>query len=132
MKTRTYLSGELVDAGRNLHNGSSAIDFNKGKEPPNTFPQSPRLFWIQQTLALAACFLCQLDSNVYGKAPGWGCKGKRALQSVEPSAASIPLKVNPKGFTWYKKLCAFFFLIVFPGIHSMFYRKKIMTSFLRM
>jgi hypothetical protein len=29
-------------------------------------------------------------------------------------------------------LCAFFFLIVFPGIHSMFYRKKIMTSFLRM
>jgi hypothetical protein len=29
-------------------------------------------------------------------------------------------------------LCAFFFLIFFPGIHSMFYRKKIMTSFLKM
>jgi hypothetical protein len=66
------------------------------------------------------------------KPRGGGCMGKRALQSVEPSAGSIPLKLNPKGFTSHKKSCAFFFLVVFPGIHSMFYRKKIMTSFLKM
>jgi hypothetical protein len=58
--------------------------------------------------------------------------GKRALQSVQPSAGSIPLKLNRNGLTWHKKSCAFFFLIVFPGIHSMFYREKLMTSFLKM
>ncbi len=58
--------------------------------------------------------------------------GKRVLRSVEPSAGSIPIKLDPKEFTWDEKLCAFFFLIFFPGIHSMFYRKKIMTSFLKM
>jgi len=57
------LSGELVDAGRNLHDGSSAIVLNKVKEPLNTVPQSPQVL-DSTNHGISCCFLWQLDSNV--------------------------------------------------------------------
>jgi len=60
-------------------------------------------------MALAAAFYGNWIVMFRVKPQGGGCMGKRALQSVEPSAGSIPLKLKPKGFTWHKKLCAFFF-----------------------
>ncbi len=80
MKARTQLNGELVDAGRNLRDGSSAIVCNKVREFLNNVPRSPQV--LDSTNNGITCwFLSQLDSNVQGKAPGWGFMRKRALLS---------------------------------------------------
>jgi hypothetical protein len=81
-------------------------------------------------MALAAAFYGNWIVMLRVKSQGGAVWPKELCKVWSQVQAQFPY--NPKGFTWHKKSCAFFFSIVFPGIHSMFHRKKTMTSFLKM